>query len=290
LYHGIVSPGYFQTLGQALLAGRDFTVHDGPGAPGVMIINEVFARRYWPDQDPIGKHVTLTSTMRQATSVRKIVGVVTAVKLRSILEESRPWAYLPLAQHPRFCPAMLVRTDGSPRALIPMIRDEATAIQPAPDCDVRTVAERIWELLLPQRILTAILNSFALIGLILSATGIYAVMAYAVRQRTHEIGVRIALGAQGRHVLMPVLLRGALLLTLGLGLGLGLSLAGSRLLIGMLPQIREWDKFFLHGIHTWDALTYIGAALPIVVATLAACYIPARRAARTDPMATLRYE
>ena len=171
-----------------------------------------------------------------------------------------------------------------------MIRDEAAAIQPAPACDVRTVADRDWGLLLPQRILTGILNSFALVGLLLSATGIYAVMAYAVRQRTHEIGIRIALGAQDRHVLAPVLLRGALLLTLGLGLGFGLSLAGARLLTGLLPQIRDWDKFFLHGIHTWDVLTYIGAALPIVVVTLAACYIPARRAAKIDPMEALRYE
>jgi putative ABC transport system permease protein len=290
LYHGIVSSGYFQTLGQTLLAGRDFTVHDGPNAPAVMIIDEVFARRYWPDQDPIGKHVTLTSTMRQRTPVRTIVGIVKAVKLRSILEESRPWAYFPLAQHPRFTPALLVRTDGSPKALIPMIRDEAAAIQPAPGCDVRTVGERIWQLLLPQRILTGILNSFALVGLFLSATGIYAVMAYAVRQRTHEIGIRIALGAQDRHVLAPVLLRGVLLLTLGLGLGLSLSLAGARLLTGLLPQIREWDKFFLRGIYTWDPLTYIGATLVIVIVTLTACYIPARRAAKIDPMEALRYE
>ena len=290
LHHGIVSPGYFQTLGQTLLAGRDFTVRDGPGTPGVMIIDDVFARRYWPDQDPIGKHVTLTSTMRQETPVRRIIGVVTAVKLRSIMEESQPWAYFPLAQHPRFCPVILARTDGSPRALIPMIRKEAATMQPAPNCDVRTIAEHIWQLLLPQRILTAILNSFALVGLLLAAMGIYAVMAYAVRQRTHEIGIRIALGAQDRHILFSVLLRGALLLMFGLSLGLGLSLVGVRLLTGLLPQIREWDKFFLHGIHTWDALTYIGAAMPIVVVALAACYLPARKATKIDPMKALRYE
>ncbi|MEJ2701059.1 MAG: ABC transporter permease [Sedimentisphaerales bacterium] len=290
LYHGIVSPGYFQTLGQSLLAGRDFTVRDGPDAQGVMIVDETFARHYWPNQDPIGKHITLTSMMGQKTPVRTIIGVVTAVKLRSILEESRPWAYFPLAQHPRFCPVILVRTDGSPKALISMIRSEAAAIQPAPNCDVRTVAERLWQLLLPQRILTAILNSFAVVGLLLSATGIYAVMAYAVRRRTREIGIRIALGARRRDVLASVLFNGAALMMLGLALGLGMSLAGCRLLASQLPQIREWDKYFLQGIYTWDPPTYVAVTLIIAVVVLFACYFPARRAARTNPMETLRYE
>jgi len=286
LHFGMVGPGCFQTLGQTLLAGRDFTDHDGP----VIIVDEAFAHHYWPNQDPIGKHITLNAKRGQAAPVREVVGVVRAVKLRSILEESRPWAYIPLAQRPEFTPALLVRTDNNPKTLVPMIQKEAAAIQPAPNCDIRTVAERVLGLLLPQRILTGILNSFALVGLLLSATGIYAVMAYAVRQRTREIGIRIALGAQDRHVLAPVLLRGALLLTVGLGLGLALSLAGTRLLASRLPQIREWDKFFLHGIYTWDPQTYAGATLVIIVVVLLACYVPARRAAKVDPMVALRYE
>ena len=286
LHFGMVGSGCFQTLGQTLLVGRDFTDHDGP----VMIVDELFAQRYWPYHDPIGKHITLNVKSEQATPVREVVGVVKAVKLRSIMEESRPWAYIPLAQRPEFTPALLVRTDGDPKSLVPMVRKAATAIRPAPNCDIRTVGERVWGLLLPQRILTGILNSFALVGLLLSATGIYAVMAYAVRQRTREIGIRIALGAQNRHVLMPVLFRGALLLTVGLVLGLALSLAGTRLLASQLPQIRAWDKFFLHGIHTWDPPTYIAATLAIVAVTLTACYLPARRAAKIDPMVALRYE
>jgi predicted permease len=290
LHHGMVTPGYFQTLGQTLLAGRDFTVHDGPDAPGVMIVDEVFARRYWPDQDPIGKHVTLTSSMRQGTPIRRVIGVVTAVKLRSILEESRPWAYFPLAQHPRFCPAILIRTDGSPRALIPMIRDEAAAIQPALACDVRTVAEVLGQLLLPQRILTAILNSFALVGLLLSATGIYAVMACAVRRRTREIGIRMALGAETRQVVQSVLGRGAWLTVTGLGFGLGMSLIVLRVLRSQLTGLQDWDKFFLCGINLWDPLILAAAPILVLMVAILACYVPARRAAKVDPMTALRYE
>jgi len=285
LHFGMVGPGCFQTLGQTLLAGRDFTDQDG----AAMIIDETFARQYWPDQNPIGKHITLNTKSKQL-STKEVVGVVKAVKLRSILERSRPWAYIPLAERPEFTPALLIRTDGRATTLIPMIRQEAAAIQPVPNCDIRTVADRISGLLLPQRILTGILNSFALVGLFLSATSIYAVMAYAVRQRTREIGIRIALGAQNRHILIPIVRRGTLLLTVGLVLGLTLSLAGTYLLTLGLSKIREWDKFFLRGIGTWDLLTYIGTVTAVVVVTLTACYIPARRAARIDPMVALRYE
>jgi predicted permease len=287
---GIVSPGYFQTLGQPLLAGRDFTIHDGPNAPKVMVVNEALAQRYWPNQDPIGKRVTFTTGPGEAGEVREIVGVVKTVKLRSIIEESRAIAYWPLAQKPKYTPVLLVRTHGNPQSLIPMIRAEAAAVTPAPPCDIRTMAARVSDLLMPQQILTGILNTFGLVGLLLSATGIYAVIAYAVAQRTREIGIRIALGASTRDVLIPVLLKGALLLALGLAFGLALTLAGARVITALLPQIRQWDKFFLHGIQTWDPLTYFGAALAITAVTLLATYLPARRAARIDPMQALRYE
>ncbi len=290
IHHNVVSGGYFQTMGQALVAGRDFTAHDGPDSASVMIVDELFAKRYWPNQSPIGKHVTLTSALGRATPVWEIVGVVKPVKLRSILEASRPWAYLPLAQQPSYTPAVLIRTEGNPRALAPTIRDQATRIQPAPACVVGTIAERLWDLLLPQRILTAILNSFALVGLLLSATGIYAVMTYAVKQRTSEIGIRIALGARDRHILTPILLRGTFLLALGLAFGLGISIIGIRILSSQLIHVQRWDKFFLSGIDAHNILTYVSAALPIVIVTFLACYLPVRRAARIDPMEALRCE
>jgi putative ABC transport system permease protein len=287
---GVVSPGHFQTLGQALLAGRDFTVRDGVNAPKVMVVNEVLARRYWPNQDPLGKRVTFYGGGDKAGEVREVVGVVKAVKLRSILEESVPVAYLSLAQQPKVTPVLLVRTAGKPQPLIPMIRKEAAAIGAPAALDIRTVAERVSGLLFTQQVLTGILNVFGLVGLLLSATGIYAVMAYAVRQRTREIGIRMALGVRGRDVLVPVLLRGALLMTVGWTLGLGVSLAGTRVLAGLLPQIRAWDKFFLQGIYTWDPLTYVCTTLVILTVVLLACYVPARRAARIDPMVALRCE
>jgi len=289
LHFSAVNPGYFQTLGQRLLAGRNFTPHDGPDAPRVMIVDELFAKRYWPGQSPVGRHVTLSS-MGQSNPVWEIVGVVSAVKLRSILEESRAWVYLPLAQHPEYTPVILTRTEGDPEALIPTLRKAAEAIPSAPACQIRTVAQRVSGLLEPQRILSGTLNAFSMVGLLLAATGIYAVMAYTVARRTREIGICIALGATARDVLVPVLRRGVLLLTLGLAIGLGLTLAGARVLAALLPQIRQWDKFFLQGISTSDPLTYTAAALMIVSVTLLATYLPARRAAKTDPMKALRYE
>jgi predicted permease len=287
---GIVSPGHFQTLGQTLLAGRDFTAHDGPDGPKVMLVNEVLARRYWPNQDPLGKRVTFPGTGDKPATVREVIGVVQAVKLRSITEGDVPVAYLPLAQDPKLTPVLLVRTDDRMASLVPIIRKESAALAPALACDVRTVAERVSGLLLPQRVLSGILNSFGLIGLLLSATGLYAVIAYAVRRRTREIGIRMALGARPRDVLASVLRQGTLLIALGLVLGLGLSLLVTRLLTALLPQIRAWDKFFLYGIYTWDLATYLAAALVIGVVALLACYLPARRAARIDPMVALRYE
>ncbi len=285
-----VDPGFFETLGQTLLAGRSFTLRDGPGAPPVMIVNDAFARRYWPEQNPIGKHVTLTAEMGQGTPVREVIGVVSAAKVRSLTEEVRPWAYFPLAQRPEITPKLLIRADGDPGSLIPMIRREAAAIQPAPVCDIRTVGERVAGLLVPQRILTGILNAFGLAGLFLSATGIYALLAYTVRQRTREIGIRMALGARKWDVVVSVVRRAVVLTTVGLLLGLGTSLAGMRLLTSLLPRIRQWDKFFLHGIDTWDPLTYVGATVLVVGIVLLACTLPARRAARIEPMIALRCE
>jgi predicted permease len=292
LHAGVVGPGYFRTLGQSLLVGRDFTIHDGPNASKVVIINDVLAKHYWPNQNPIGKHISFLVKSSE-NDVREVVGMVKSIKLHSIVEESEPIVYLPLDQQRKerkYTPILLVRTEGNSHRLIPVIQKIATIIGEPAALDIRTVAQRISELLLTQRILTGILNAFGVVGLFLSTMGIYAVIAYGVRQRTHEIGIRIALGASWRDVLASVLLKGVLLMISGLGLGLGLSLAGMRLLVILLPKIREWDKYFLQGIYTWDPPTYASATLVIAVVALIACYLPARRAAKIDPIKVLRYE
>ncbi len=289
-----VGPGYFQTLGQTLLAGRDFALRDGPDAPRVVVINEVLAKKYWPNQSPLGRRISFLVGPGEEPDIREIIGVVKCVRLRSILEESTPAAYLALEQQRegqwKHTPVLLVRTEGNPRLVIPAIRKEASAIRTPMALDIRTVAQRISGLLIAQRILTGILNIFGAVGLLLSAIGIYAVMAYAVRRRTREIGIRIALGARVRDVVGPVLFKGTLLLGLGLMLGLGVSLAGGRILTAFIPRVREWDQYFLQGVSTWDPLTYVVAALVIAVVALIACYVPARRAAKVDPMVALRYE
>ena len=283
--YGLVSPGYFQTLGVPLLRGRDFSAEDGPDAPEVMIVNDLLAQQYWPNQDPIGKRATFW-----AGGTREVIGVVKAVKLRSIRDELKPLMYWPLAQKDAH-PVLLIRTDRDPKRLIPALRHElATAGLPPTSLDLRTIAERQAAILLPQRIVARILNAFGLVGLWLVALGLYGVMAYAVSQRTREIGIRMALGARVVDVLGLVVRQGAVLTALGVGLGLGLSLIAARLLEAALPAIRRWDRNFLYGIGTLDPFTYIGAALLLLFVALAACWIPARRAAKVDPVVALRYE
>lgn len=289
-----VGPGYFQTLGQALLAGRDFSIQDGPDAPGVILINEVMARKYWPNTSPIGRHISFRVGPGEEPDTREVVGVVRCVKLRSILEEPTPVAYLALDQRGKSSmmptPVLLVRAEGNPRHVIPVIRKEASAMGAPMALDIRTVAERISGLLITQRMLAGILNLFGAVGVLLSAMGIYAVVAYAVRRRTQEIGIRIALGAREKDVVTPVLFRGAVLLGFGLMLGLAASLVGGWILVHKIDRVREWDRYFLQGVSAWDPLTYTAAALVIAVVALIACYVPARRAARVDPMVALRCE
>jgi predicted permease len=289
-----VGPGYFQTLGQALLTGRDFSIQDGPDAPGVIVINEVMAKKYWPNQSPIGRHISFRVGPGEEPDIREVVGVVKCVKLRSILEEPTPVAYLALAQRTGSSmmptPVLLVRAEGSPRRLILVIRKEASAMGTPMALDIRTVAQRISGLLITQRILAGILNVFGAVGLSLSAMGVYAVVAYSVRRRTQEIGIRIALGARKKDVVAPVLLRGAVLLGVGLMLGLAASLAGGWILLQKIDRVREWDRYFLQGVSAWDPLSYMAAAFVVAVVALIACYVPARRAAKVDPMVALRCE
>ncbi len=287
LSYDVVSPEYFKTLNMPLLAGRLFSAQDSPQAPPVIVINDVMARQYWPHQNPVGRSLTFRGGEGKTMTV---VGVVRASTMRSILEGTEPMAYWPLSQDTRFTPAVLIRTTGDPRSLIPILRKEAAALRLPEGFWIGTVADRVAELLFPQHALTAILNAFSLAGLLLCATGLYGVITCAVNRRTREIGIRMALGARTRDVVLPILGQGLWLTVVGLGFGLGTSFLAMRVLKSQLPGLQHWDKFILYGVNVWDLATVIAVPLLLLSVAAIACTLPARRAAKIDPMEALRCE
>ena len=282
----VVSPGYFPMLGVPLLKGRHFSIEDGPATTPVVIVDEAFVQRYWPSQDPIGKRITCG-----LDEVREVVGVIKTTRLWSLREPSRPFIYWPLAQSPGTKPVLLIRTAGDPQVLVPAVRQALSplGLNP-PDYDTRTVAERISDLLSTQRTIGRVLNAMGVMGLLLAATGIAAVMAYEVSRQTREIGIRVALGAQGGDVLKLVLLQGMVLTVVGLALGLAVSAIPAWFLCTLLPELRQFNDYYLYGVRAWDPATYGIVSLLLTAVTLLACYLPARRAARIDPMVALRHE
>ena len=288
----IVGPGYFRTLGVPLLRGRDFTPQDGPGTSRVMIINELMAQRFWPGLDPIGKHVNVGG------GPREVIGIVKAVKFRNIREKPEPLSFWPLAQFDargKPLPAdkwnLLIRTQGDQQSLVSLLKGELESVGlTSATYKIGTLAEHASELHTGQRIITALLSVIGAVGLLFVATGIAGVMAFEVSQRTREIGIRMALGAQWKDVLRLVLRKGAILTSIGLGLGLGFSCIPCYILTRLVPDFRFVDEYALYGIHMWDPLTYFCVILLVSLVMLAACYIPARRAAKIDPMEALRYE
>jgi len=289
-----VGPGYFQTLGVPILRGRDFTPQDGPGSSRVMIINELMAQRFWPGQDPIGKHVNVGG------GPREVIGIVKAVKFRNIREKPEPLSFWPLGQQldangkpspPADKWDLLIRTKVDHQSLVSLLEGELESVGLMPATyKIGTLAERASEMHTGQRVITALLSVIGAVGLLFVATGIAGVMAFEVSQRTREIGIRMALGAQWKDVLQFVLRKGTILTGIGLGLGLGLSCIPCYILTRLVPDFRYVDECSLYGVHMWDPLTYFCVILLVSLVMLAACYIPARRATRIDPMVALRYE
>jgi len=275
--YNVVTPGYFEAAGTQLLRGRNFTEADDSKARKVIIVNDALARRYFPAGDAVGRALVVS----EDEGPWEIVGVAADVKDED-MEERQDYAfYRPVRQQTWSSMGLLVRAEGGdPTALAPAVRGEVRALDPElPVYEVRTLRDIVDEALSAKRLAAMMMAVFALGALVLAGVGLYSVMSYTVAQRTHEIGIRMALGAQGRDVLRLVLRQGVVLVAVGLGIGL----VGSYFMTRIMSSI-------LYGVSATDPYVFGGVALLLAVVALAACYFPARRATRVDPMIALRYE
>ncbi|MGE0885241.1 MAG: ABC transporter permease [Blastocatellales bacterium] len=271
-----ITPGYFQAMGTRLLRGRDFTELDDDQAPRVAIINESFAERLFPGQNPIGRQFSLGSS--EAAKIQ-IIGVVEDGKYAGLNETARPYVARPMWQSNIGPTSLIVRTVGDSPTVLAAVRREVQQLDPHLPIASSTLVEKLSLPLLPARIVASILGGFGLLALILAAIGIYGVMSYGVTQRTHEIGVRMALGAQQKDVLKLVIRQGLALTGIGVAIGLIAALALSQLL-----------RSLLFGVSATDPLTFVGITFLLVFVTFMACFLPARRAARVNPLKALRHE
>src|SRR6185369_14183407 len=276
----VVTPDYFQTMSIPQLKGRSFTEQDREKTPNVIIVNEALASRYWPNQDPIGKRLGFFEEDPGKQVWREIVGVVGNVRHKALEIEVMPEAYFPYKQSPANFMSLVVRTASDPVSMVPAIRSQVLSVdKDQPVSDVMTMEQRVAKSVASRRFVMLLLGSFSVLALGLAAVGIYGVMAYLVIQRTQEIGVRMALGAQKRDVLRLVVGKGMALAVTGAAIGLVASLVLTRLMRSLLFEVTPTD---------W--LTFVIVSGVLLMVSLLACYIPARRATKVDPLVALRYE
>lgn len=281
-----VSPGYFQTMGIQLVSGREFTQHDNSRAPGVVVIDEALAKRYWPNENPVGSHLKIDDGSPKQHEV-EVVGVVRNVKHVELDEQPTPTLYGPVHQIPEnnvsFLAAncsLAVRTRADALALETPVRRAVQGVdQDVPVSNSRTMDQFLSASMAPRRFNVQLLALFACVALLLAATGVYAVMSYAVTQRTQEMGIRLALGAQAGDVLKLVLGRGFKLVLIGIAIGLVGGLASTRYLSSLL-----------FGVSTADPVVFVLTPFILLLVALSACYIPARKATKVDPVIALRTE
>jgi putative ABC transport system permease protein len=272
-----VSPDYFRVMGVPLLKGREFSDVDHEGAPLVTVINETMARRFWPNADPIGQRVKETSN---DGVWREIVGVVGSVRHKARGEEPRPEMFVPWSQRPDLTLNLVVRTQTEPASFAEALRRSVADIDAnLPVFEVRTMEERLFESVAQPRFRTALLGAFAALALVMALVGLIAVMAVSVAQRTHELGIRVALGAQRRDVIGLVMGQGVKLVGIGIALGLVGASALTRVLTTLLYEVKPTDP-----------LTFLAAPVLLIVVAILACWAPARRATKVDPLTALRHE
>ena len=270
-----IAPRYFETIGTPIIEGREFTPQDDSGAMKVAIVNEAFAKRYWPGQDPVGRWIDISGSGR-----RVIVGVAATSKYKHLNESPIPYVFLPLAQSYDAQVALLIRSSGDPKLLTAPVRRAFAAFDPnLPFLDVRTFAEHMEAAVYFMRVGALMLGLFGALAVVLTTMGIYSVVAYSVSQRTREIGIRTALGATRRDILSLVLGHGMRLAAAGVVIGSILALGVARLLSSQL-----------FGVGAGDPPTYAAIAALLAAVALVASWLPARRAARVDPMVALRTE
>jgi predicted permease len=289
LNYRVVSPGYFDAMGIPILKGRDFSDDDSVQSDAVAVVNQMLAARLWPNDDPLGKRIRQYRTGREDAWFR-VVGVVGNVRHYWLGDVTQPEIYFSYTQtpllksttierHRRFM-QIVVRTSSDPLSIVAGVRREVAGIDSElPLYNIKTMEERLGFSLVGPRFNTTLMGIFAVVALILAAVGLYGVMSYAVVQRTHEIGIRMALGASQRDVLTFILRQGMTLV----GVGVGAGLVAASLLTYMISTL-------LYEVSPTDPATFTGVSLLLIVVAFFACYIPARRATRVEPLVALRYE
>jgi predicted permease len=281
-----VTPGYYQAFGIKIVKGREFTREDSAGGVPVAVVNENFVRHYLPGVDPLAQRIIVESKRIPGVPAEhpleewQIVGVFRNVRSFGPRNDNVPEIDVPFWQGPSPQAELAVRTVGDPSAMMASIADVVTSMEAdLPLANVKTMAQIVDESLAGDRYFTVLYAGFAVLALLLAAVGIYGVMAFAVAQRTHEIGLRLALGAPRNQVLRMVLTEGTSLALLGLAFGLLGAFAVGRIL-----------KSMLYGVATLDFGVFALVALTLLASAVLASYLPAKRASRVDPMIALRYE
>jgi predicted permease len=270
-------PEYFETVGMTILRGRGFTAQDNENAPRVAVVNETFARHYFAGADPLGQRFSFGPN----GSGMEIIGIVKDAKYDNLREQALPTYYTSYLQfRPERETTFQIRTAADPTSIIAAVRQAVREVDAnLPLYNIKTLATQIDESLVQERLIGTLSSFFGLLSLVLAAVGLYGIMAYAVSQRTHEIGIRMALGAQRGAVLRMVLRQGMKLVLLGVGLGLAASLVATRIIASQL-----------FGITATDPATFVSAPLLLLMVALLACFVPARRATKVDPLVALRDE